>query len=55
MTQQVLESFPAGPPAGGAWPADEFAAERRAEGQATSVVMDLDADAFLVVVEQGIE
>ncbi|MFD9630100.1 hypothetical protein [Streptomyces violascens] len=52
MTQQlVIESFPAGGPRGH-WPADEFAAEQRAAGVAATVVMDMDADAFLVVVPQ---
>ncbi|MER7309948.1 hypothetical protein [Streptomyces griseoluteus] len=44
----VLERFPAGGPRG-SWPAEEFAAARRAEGQPAEVVMDLTTDAFLVV------
>ena len=45
----VLADFPAGAPRG-SWPAEEFAAERREEGVPAMVVMDLDSDAFLVVV-----
>ncbi|WP_406396393.1 hypothetical protein [Streptomyces sp. NBC_00887] len=33
-------------------PAEEFAAARRCEGMAAEVVMDLEQDAFLVVVPQ---
>ncbi|MET7482214.1 hypothetical protein [Streptomyces sp. NPDC005538] len=46
---KVLERFPAGAPRG-SWPAEEFAARRRAEGEPARVVMDLKSDAFLVVV-----
>ncbi|MET7574385.1 hypothetical protein ABZT04_38800 [Streptomyces sp. NPDC005492] len=46
---KVLERFPAGAPRG-SWPAEEFAARRRAEGEPARVVMDLRSDAFLVVV-----
>ncbi|MEV8428620.1 hypothetical protein PGH47_02945 [Streptomyces sp. HUAS 31] len=49
MGAKVLERFPAGAPRG-SWPAEEYAAERRAHGEAATVVMDLKADAFLVVV-----
>lgn len=49
MGARVLERFPAGAPRG-SWPAEEYAAKRRAEGEAATVVMDLNADAFLVVV-----
>lgn len=52
--RQVLERFPAGAPRG-SWPAEEFAHARRSEGQPAEVVMDLDADAFLVVVSGGEE
>ncbi|MEL3946925.1 MULTISPECIES: hypothetical protein [Streptomyces] len=45
----VLESFPAGGPRG-SWPAEEFARDRRREGQRAEVVMDLSSDAFLVIV-----
>lgn len=45
----VLERFPAGSPRG-QFPAEEFAAQRRAEGQQAQVVMDIRSDAFLVVV-----
>ena len=48
----ILERFPAGAPRG-SWPAEEFAAARRGEGQSAEVVMDLDADAFLVVAPAG--
>ncbi|MEU2426667.1 hypothetical protein ABZ619_37615 [Streptomyces sp. NPDC007851] len=46
---RVLERFPAGSPRG-SWPAEEYAAECRAEGKPATVVMDLKTDAFLVVV-----
>lgn len=36
----------------GNWPAEEFARARQDEGLAAEVVMDLDSDAFLVVVPQ---
>ncbi|GAA3044570.1 hypothetical protein GCM10010448_29230 [Streptomyces glomeratus] len=49
MGAKVLERFPAGAPRG-AWPAEEFAAARRAEGEPAKVVMDLTSDMFLVVV-----
>lgn len=48
----VLERFPAGAPRG-SWPAEEFAQARRIEGLPAEVVMDLDADAFLVIVPGG--
>jgi hypothetical protein len=44
----VLERFPAGSPRG-SWPAEEFAAKRRAEGIPAEVVMDLPTDTFLVI------
>jgi hypothetical protein len=43
----VLERFPAGGPRG-SWPAEEYAAARRAEGRNVTVVMDLPTDSFLV-------
>ncbi|MEV8593705.1 hypothetical protein [Streptomyces sp. NPDC052012] len=46
---KVLERFPAGSPRG-SWPAEEYAARCRAEGEPATVVMDLRSDAFLVVV-----
>lgn len=49
-TRTVLERFPAGAPRG-QWPAEGFAADRRREGIPARVVMDLDSDAFLVIVE----
>ncbi|MGW7268440.1 hypothetical protein [Streptomyces sp. NPDC054842] len=49
MGAKVLERFPAGSPRG-SWPAEEYAARRRAEGEPATVVMDLKSDAFLVVV-----
>ncbi|WP_395576407.1 hypothetical protein [Streptomyces sp. BK79] len=49
MGEKVLERFPAGSPRG-SWPAEEYAARRRAQGEAATVVMDLRSDAFLVVV-----
>jgi hypothetical protein len=51
VRRTVLERFPAGGPRG-SWPAEEFAAARRSEGVAAEVVMDLEEDAFLVVVPQ---
>ncbi|WP_329213725.1 hypothetical protein OG257_33980 [Streptomyces sp. NBC_00683] len=51
MRRTVLEQFPAGGPRG-SLPAEEFAAARRCEGTAAEVVMDLEQDAFLVVVPQ---
>ncbi|WP_168713626.1 hypothetical protein [Streptomyces sp. A0642] len=51
MHRTVLEQFPAGGPRGSR-PAEEFAAARRGEGVAAEVVMDLENDAFLVVVPQ---
>ncbi|WP_327321884.1 hypothetical protein OG735_04770 [Streptomyces sp. NBC_01210] len=51
MRRTVLEQFPAGGPRG-SWPAEEFARARRDEGLAAEVVMDLESDAFLVVVPQ---
>lgn len=44
----VLERFPAGAPRG-SWPAEEYAAARRAEGTPAEVVMDLATDTFLVI------
>ncbi|MDH2388919.1 hypothetical protein QCN29_08985 [Streptomyces sp. HNM0663] len=49
MHRTVLEQFPAGDPRGSR-PAEEFARARRGEGLPAEVVMNLDADAFLVVV-----
>ncbi|MDT0436605.1 MULTISPECIES: hypothetical protein [Streptomyces] len=48
MGAKVLERFPAGSPRG-SWPAEEYAAQRRAAGEQATVVMDLKSDAFLVV------
>lgn len=52
MTRTVLERFPAGAPRG-SWPAEEFAAARRAEGVPADVIMSLPDDSFLVVVEEA--
>ncbi|MFJ5264868.1 hypothetical protein ACIQAC_30850 [Streptomyces sp. NPDC088387] len=49
MRTKVLQRFPAGAPRG-SWPAEEYAAKCRAHGESATVVMDLDADAFLVVI-----
>ncbi|MFD4032963.1 hypothetical protein ACFWVP_21235 [Streptomyces sp. NPDC058637] len=49
MRRTVIERFPAGGPRGSR-PAEEFAAARRGEGMPAEVVMDMDQDAFLVVV-----
>lgn len=46
--RQILAAFSAGAPRG-SWPAEEKAAELRAEGRNVKVVMDLDSDKFLVV------
>ncbi|MGW0783781.1 hypothetical protein [Streptomyces sp. NPDC002913] len=51
MRRKVLEQFPAGGPRGSR-PAEEFAAARRGEGTPAEVVMDMERDAFLVVVPQ---
>ncbi|MEU9860084.1 hypothetical protein AB0D99_04355 [Streptomyces sp. NPDC047971] len=51
MSRTVLQWFPAGGPRG-SWPAEEFARARRDEGLPAEVVMDLESDAFLVIVEQ---
>ncbi|MEU8518944.1 hypothetical protein [Streptomyces sp. NBC_01216] len=51
MNRTVLERFPAGGPRG-SWPAEEFADARRNEGLPAEVVMDLETDAFLVIVRQ---
>ncbi|MFC5801813.1 hypothetical protein [Streptomyces formicae] len=51
MLRTVLERFPAGGPRG-SWPAEEFARARRDEGVPAEVVMDLDTDAYLVVIPQ---
>jgi hypothetical protein len=48
----VLERFPAGNPRG-SWPAERFAADRRAAGEPAEVVMDLRTDTFLVIVRGG--
>ncbi|MEK0100425.1 hypothetical protein WDA79_18365 [Streptomyces sp. A475] len=48
----VLDRFPAGGPRG-SWPAEEFARDRRLEGQPAEVVMDLATDAFLVIVPRA--
>ena len=47
----VLAKFPAGGPHG-TWPAEEYAQERRNEGQPAEVIMDLATDDFLVVVNR---
>jgi len=49
----VLERFPAGGPRG-QFPAEEFAADRRAAGEPAEVVMDLRTDSFLVVIRGGV-
>ena len=54
MGARVLERFPAGAPRG-SWPAEEYAARRRAEGEPATVVMDLTSDVFLVVVPSSEE
>ncbi|MEU9980652.1 hypothetical protein [Streptomyces sp. NPDC050856] len=51
MLRTVLEKFPAGGP-WGSWPAEEFARACRDEGTPAQVVMDLESDAFLVVVAE---
>ncbi|MFE0580246.1 hypothetical protein [Streptomyces sp. NPDC058874] len=49
-SRTVLERFPAGGPRG-SWPAEEYAAGRRAQGTNAWVVMDLASDQFLVVTD----
>ncbi|MGW9397308.1 hypothetical protein [Streptomyces sp. NPDC055642] len=51
MGREILADFPAGGPRG-SWPAEEFAAARRSEGQQAEVVMSMSDDAFLVVVPE---
>ncbi|MFD9443388.1 hypothetical protein [Streptomyces sp. NPDC060001] len=46
----VLERFPASHPRG-QYPAEDFAADRRAAGQPAEVVMDIHTDSFLVIVK----
>jgi hypothetical protein len=46
--RKVLKQFPAGHPRG-SWPAEEFAAAQRQQGQPVDVVQDIKVDAFLVV------
>ncbi|MEU5900601.1 hypothetical protein [Streptomyces venezuelae] len=46
----VLHRVPAGNPRG-SWPADEFAAARRAEGVPAETIYDYPSDDFLVVVK----
>ncbi|GGO98686.1 hypothetical protein [Wenjunlia tyrosinilytica] len=46
----VLERFPPGRPRG-AWPAEEYAAQQRAQDQDTCVVMDLRTDQSLSVTD----
>ncbi|GGX90919.1 hypothetical protein [Streptomyces minutiscleroticus] len=46
--ESILKSVPAGGPYG-SWPAEQYAAQRRAMGEDVRVVMDLERDAFLVV------
>jgi hypothetical protein len=48
LSRTIVERFPAGAPRG-SWPAEEFAARLRRDGRQVDVVMDLRADAFLVV------
>ncbi|RCH65505.1 hypothetical protein DT019_27320 [Streptomyces sp. SDr-06] len=50
QSRTVLERFPAGAPRG-SWPAEEYAAAQRAQGTDAQVVMDLNADQFLVVTD----
>jgi hypothetical protein len=52
MARTVLAEFPAGAPRG-SWPAEEFAAEQRRQGQPATVRQDIRTDRFLVVVPQG--
>ncbi|MEU6594438.1 hypothetical protein ABZ923_35440 [Streptomyces sp. NPDC046881] len=48
QARTVLERFAAGGPRG-SWPAEEYAANLRAQGTNAQVVMDLRTDQFLVV------
>jgi hypothetical protein len=48
IQRTILERFPAGSPRG-SWPAEEYAARRRAQGIDAQVVMHLPTDQFLVV------
>jgi hypothetical protein len=46
--REVLADFPAGGPRG-SWPAEEKAQQLRNAGTPAEVLMDLDADRFIVV------
>ncbi|WP_331722334.1 hypothetical protein [Streptomyces canus] len=50
QARTVLERFPAGSPRG-SWPAEEYAAQQRLQGQPAQVVMHLPSDTFLVVTD----
>lgn len=52
MTGTIVQKYAAGAPRG-SWPAEEHAALLRSQGQPAEVVMDLIADAFLVVTPAG--
>lgn len=54
QARTVLERFPAGGPRG-SWPAEEYAANQRAQGTNAHVVMDLSTDQFLVVTDTTTE
>ncbi|MFC9932287.1 hypothetical protein [Streptomyces sp. NPDC127190] len=54
QARTVLERFPAGSPRG-SWPAEEYAANQRAQGTNAQVVMDLRTDQFLVVTDTTTE
>lgn len=51
-TRQILAEFPAGAPRG-SWPAEEFAAEQRRQGQPATVRQDIARDVFIVVPDGG--
>ncbi|GAA3487073.1 MULTISPECIES: hypothetical protein [Streptomyces] len=50
MHEEILQSFPAGSPQA-ARRADDYANARQHEGIETTVVMDLETDAFLVLAD----
>lgn len=52
MARKVLAEFPAGAPRG-SWPAEEFAAEQRRQGQPATVRQDITRDVFIVVPDGG--
>lgn len=53
VERTVLKRFPAGGPRG-SWPAEDYAQHVREQGIPAEVVMNLDADAFIVFVREAV-